>query len=197
MSNFLLRNPDCVLIHVPKTGGTSIRKGLWGAQYEGPCFGMIPDNWRSLFKFAFVRHPLQRFVSAFKMFTEGARGDPQWRLPEDARALTVEDFMDIVEDESVIYDERRRRFEEKIRHHAIPQTHPFNCLHLADHVARHEHYEEEVRAICRKVGFPLGTVPRMHVTTPLDWSELLRGPLLERVVHYYREDFAALGYTRP
>jgi hypothetical protein len=36
MSNFLLRNPDCVFIHIPKTGGSSIRNGLWLSRYEGP-----------------------------------------------------------------------------------------------------------------------------------------------------------------
>jgi len=42
MSNFLLRNPDCVLIHIPKTGGTTIRKGICGSNYEGPAFGEFP-----------------------------------------------------------------------------------------------------------------------------------------------------------
>jgi len=195
VSNFRLRDPDCVLIHVPKTGGTSIRKGIWGSNYEGPAFGEIPTGWAALFKFAFTRHPLQRFVSAWRMFTEGARGDPQWKLPEDARPLSLEDFMDIVEDERIIYDGRRRSFEEKIRHHTIPQTHPFNCLHLADHIARYEDYEREVRSICTRVGVPLDRVPHMHVTTPVHWSSILKGSLLERVKSYYREDLEALGYA--
>jgi hypothetical protein len=196
MSNFRLRDPDCVLIHVPKTGGTSIRKGIWGSNYEGPTFGEIPPSWASLFKFAFIRHPLQRFISAWKMFTEGARGDPQWKLPDDARPLSLDAFMDIVEDETIIYDERRRSFEEKIRHHTIPQTHPFNCLRQADHIARYEDYEQEVRLICQRVGVHLAQVPRMHVTTPVHWSTILQGALLERVRLYYQEDLEALGYAK-
>lgn len=194
MSNFRLRDPDCVLIHIPKTGGTSIRKGIWGSNYEGPCFGAMPEDWMPLFKFAFVRHPLQRFVSAWRMFTEGAKGDPQWSLPADARALTLSDFLDIVVDESILYDQRRSTFEEKIRHHTIPQTHPFNCLQLADHVARQEAYEQEVRLICARVGLRLDRVPRMHVTTPTHWSSVLEGSVLERVRAYYRQDFEQLGY---
>jgi hypothetical protein len=195
MSNFRLRDPDCVLIHIPKTGGTSIRKGIWGSHYDGPCFGEIPTDWLPLFKFAFVRHPLQRFVSAWKMFTEGAKGDPQWSLPADARPLSLEEFFKIVIDESILYDERRSSLEEKIRHHTIPQTHPFNCLHLADHVARYEAYDDEVRVICQRVGLQVDRVPRMHVTRPSHWSEVLSGPLLEQVCAYYRTDLEQLGYS--
>ncbi len=195
MSNFRLRNPDCVLIHIPKTGGTSIRKGIWGSHYDGPTFGTIPDDWMTLFKFAFVRHPLQRFVSAWKMFTEGAKGDPQWSLPRDHRALSLEQFIDIVTDDSIIYDERRSTFEEKIRHHTIPQTHPFNCLHLADYVARQEDYEREVRFICQRVGVDLSHVPHMHVTTPTHWSSVLSGSPLSRLMSYYQQDLSDLGYS--
>lgn len=38
MSTFLLKNPDCVFIHIPKTGGSSIRKGVWTGAI-GPRFG--------------------------------------------------------------------------------------------------------------------------------------------------------------
>lgn len=197
MSNFRLREPDCVLIHIPKTGGTSIRKGLWQSRYDGPTFGEIPDEWRHLFKFAFVRHPLQRLVSAWKMFTEGARGDPQWSLPTDARALSLAEFVDIVLDESIIFDGRRQTFEERIRHHTIPQTHPFNCLHLADHVARYECYDREVREICRRVGLAAPAPPRMHVTTAVPWHVALKGAELARLAAFYAEDFARLGYPVP
>lgn len=195
MSNFRLRNPDCVLIHIPKTGGTSIRKGIWGSNYDGPTFGSIPDEWMSLFKFAFVRHPLQRFVSAWNMFTEGAKGDPQWRLPPDFRPLSLDQFIDIVTNDAIIFDERRSTFEEKIRHHTIPQTHPFNCLHYADYVARQEDYESEVRLICDRVGVSLEQVPRMHVTTPMHWSGVLSGEALSRLTSYYHQDLVELGYS--
>jgi hypothetical protein len=195
MSNFYLRNPDCVLIHIPKTGGTTIRKGIWGSNYEGPAFGVIPDAWQGLFKFAFVRHPLQRCVSAWKMFTDGAKGDPQWSLPADAYSLTIEHFLDIVVDESIIYDGRRSRFEEKIRHHTIPQTHPFNCLAMADYIARHEHYDGEVKSICARLGLNVDAVPMMHYTASEHWSDVLHGEVLERCIAYYRTDLDQLSYS--
>jgi len=194
MSNFLLKNPDCVFIHIPKTAGTSIRKGVWEMNYEGPVFGEIPKEWEELFSFTFVRHPLQRFVSAYKMFTEGARGDPSWKLPVDARPLSIEEFLEIVLDENIIYEQKRRLFEEKIRHHTIPQTHPFNCLHLAKYIGRYESLDKDFHYICQQLGLNK-TLPKMHTTTPVSWQEILTGNVLDECIKYYKEDLEVLKYS--
>lgn len=196
MSNFLLRDPDCVLIHVPKTGGTSIRKGAWEKRYEGPVFGHIPDAWGGLFKFGFVRHPLDRLISAWKMFDEGAVGDPEWSLPPDHRPVSLEEFFAIVTDDTVIFDERRSSFEERIRHHAIPQSHPFNCLQHADFVGRFETFAEDASLVFAKVG-QTRPLPHMHSTTHLSWEAYLEGSLLAACCDYYRGDFATFGYNLP
>ena len=193
MSIFLLKNPDCVLIHIPKTGGTSIRKGLWKKNYEGPAFGRVPEDWHRHFKFAFVRHPLDRMVSAYKMFSQGAVGDVEWGLPKDARPLTFAEFVDIVTDESIIFDERRFTFEERIRHHAIPQTHPFNALGEADFVGRYETLDEDFRKVAARVGIT-GDLPLMHYTSRRPWQDFFTPETEKRSRAFYAEDFARLGY---
>ena len=198
MSNFLLRSPDCVLIHIPKTGGTSIRKGAWDKRVKGPRFGSIPEEWQGLFSFAFVRDPLDRFLSAYRMFTQGPAGDPDWSLPRDARSLTHAAFFDIVRDESIIHDERRSSFEEKIRHHAIPQTHPFNCLRQADFVGRFEDIDADFARIAKHVGLN-SDLPRLHVTAdaPVDPRSVLGAALADAVAGYYAEDYAFLDRELP
>ena len=192
MANFRLKSPDCVFIHITKTGGTSIRKGVWRSNYDPPAFGHMPDDWKHLFKFAFVRHPLDRFVSAYKMFTEGTKG-AWFVLPADARPLTVSEFIDIVLDETIIYDERRKSFEERIRHHAIPQTHPFNCLHHADFVGRFETLQKDFERVAVHLGLTC-QLPHMHYAQRGEWNEYLSGRDMERLVCYYAEDIARLGY---
>lgn len=194
MSNFLLKEPECVFIHIPKTAGTSIRKGVWKKRYEGPAFGEIPKAWERYFKFAFVRHPLQRVISAYYMFTEGAKGDKEWKLPKDARPLTLSEFIDIVIDESIIYDQRRKTFEEKIRHHTIPQTHPFNSLQFADFIGRYENIEEDFTHICDRLGID-EILPKMHTTRLVKWEDMLNGDDLEKCIKFYQQDFETLGYT--
>ncbi len=186
MSNFLLKDPDCVLIHIPKNGGSTIRRGLWNANYVGPEFGAIPDDWAGYFKFAFVRHPLDRLISAWRDFS-------QYRKFEGG----IEKFLDIVEDESIIYDERRKTMEESLRHHTIPQTHPFNCLSAADFVGRYETYLADLNQVLARVGKTADVIPAIRKTDRQPWTAYLKGEALARAVEFYDDDFAALGYEKP
>lgn len=195
MSNFRLTNPDCVLIHIPKTAGTSIRKGVWAGRVIGPpAFGTIPADWNDLFKFTFVRHPLDRFVSAWKMFAEGPRGDTQWKPAPDAYPVSLEKFFEIVTNEDIIYDERRRTFEERIRHHAIPQTHPFNCLKDADYVGRFENIDADFQEICARLNLK-AELPKIHCTQHKHWSEELSPGVIQKCYKYYEDDFVQLNYA--
>ncbi len=197
MSIFLLLQPRCVLIHIPKTGGTSIRKGVWGGRYEGPAFGSVPKEWGREFKFAFVRHPLNRLTSAYRMFTEGAIGDPSWNLPADARTLRFEEFLEIVLDDSIIFDHRRKTFEEKIRHHTIPQTHPFNALREADLIGRYERLQHDFSDIAARIGLNDSQLPRIHFTNSKPYTAYFNQRQLDRMVEYYKDDFEKLKYPLP
>ena len=126
MAAFLFPKAKCVLIHIPKNAGTSIRRGFFDGEYEGPVQGSIPEEWMQYFRFAFVRNPYDRLISAWKMFTKGME-ESVWKYPEDGNPnLTLEHFLEIAMDESIPFDfPKRDKFEVKLRHHAIPQTHPF------------------------------------------------------------------------
>ncbi len=200
MANFFLTSPNCVFIHIHKTGGQSIRHGVWGGvRPVEPAFGFIPDQWMSFFKFAFVRHPLDRFISAWKMFTEGSsdsrsrrgKGPQSLRVREQ---MTVEDFAAIVFDETILYDERRNTFEERVRHHTIPQTHPFNCLRFADFVGRFESIESDFDVVRKHLQI-FKPLPKLNYTVHAAWSEYLKGDLLNRCNAYYEQDMHELGYN--
>ena len=186
MSNFLLHDPDCIFIHIPKTGGSTIRRGLWKG-YDSPAFGHIPADWPDLFRFAFVRHPLDRFVSAYSDFTQigSYRG-------------SLADFAEIVMDDGILYDEHRKTLAERIRHHTIPQTHPFNCLSLAQEVYRFERFGDEIARLAARMDLNLGdALPHRRRTKHEGWESLLDATLRRRLVAFYERDFADLGYPLP
>lgn len=194
MSNFLFKKYRCVLIHIPKTGGASIRNGFFKGEYEGPALGMIPEEWEPCFKFCFVRNPFDRLVSAWKMFTSGM-SNTKWEFPGDAKPETgLRQFMDIVMDESIPYDSKKReRWDVKIRHHAIPQTHPFNCLHLADFVGRFENLRADFKKICDRLGIE-GELPHWNKTDHESYQKYFDAETRSLAEQYFAEDLKVLDY---
>ena len=193
MAVFGLRDPDCTFIHIHKTGGSSIRKGVWGKRYDKAYHGEVPEHLRDQFSFAFVRHPLDRFVSVWKMFSDGTHNHPDWKRPEDARPLSVEETFEIISDPDVIYDKRRSTFEEKIKHHAIPQTHPYNCLDAAKFVGRYERLNEDFARIAEILGIET-ELPHYNYTVRRSWQEEIPDRMIAPLREYYRDDFERLGY---
>jgi len=139
-----------------------------------------------MFKFAFVRHPLDRLVSAWADFYQLRKCH-----------LSFDEFMTIVLDETIIFDERRKTFKEKIRHHTIPQTHQFNCLFVANFIGRFESFEHDILNICSQLSFPMAAIPRLRQTQHSIWSHHLNGPTLSKAIAFYEQDFYKLGYALP
>ena len=195
MAIFHLRACDAVLIHIPKTGGSTIRFGIFGGDYEGPFYGDMPERWRPKFSFCFVRNPFDRLISAWKMFTTGME-DTLWRPPEDGdRTLSLEAFMNIVEDPKFGDGLERKTFEQKIRHHTIPQTDPINSFGWADFVGRYETYARDLDEVLRKVDWN-GDAPTPHMnrTDRGAYQSYFTPTLRRRAEAFYHDDLARLGY---
>ncbi|MDP2123847.1 MAG: sulfotransferase family 2 domain-containing protein [Parvibaculum sp.] len=186
MPNWLLKNPECVLIHIPKTGDSTIKRSIWNSRLDGPEYRALPAAWEPYFKFAFVRHPLDRLVSAWADFTQLRKFKG-----------TVDDFVGIVVDQSIGFDERRKTAAESIRHHTIPQTHPFNCLDRAEYVGRYENYVEDLNYVLERVGMTVTTYSAVRKTEHNGWRPVLSGETLTKAIAYYEHDFETLGYSRP
>ena len=194
MAVFLIKNPQAVFIHIPKTGGTSIRRGFFESNVEGPTHGSITPEWEELFKFAFVRNPYDRIVSAWKMFASGIQ-DSDWKHPNDEAGIDLKRFLQIVMDESIPYDGRRTTTPRKIRHHAIPQTHPFNCLQHADFVGRFETLDKDFQIVCERLGISSEGLPHWNRTQrSTNFMQYFDDDTLAIVNSYFADDFERLGY---
>lgn len=189
MSNFYIPEYDCVFIHIPKTGGLSIRKGFFNRQYNGPFKGKIPQRYAHCFSFAFIRNPYNRLISAWKMLTRDWQNLPQ---------LSLKDFLTIVTDESIGFrgGNTFKNYNVSVRHHTLPQTHPFNCLHLAKFVGRFENLEKDFEQICKRINCEYKPLPTINQSVyEKDIMEYFDQQTLDTVNNYYNNDFS-LGYTK-
>lgn len=77
---------NCIFIHIPKTGGLSLSQSLFGNRGGGhrtffsyyPIYS--PKEYQQYYKFAIVRNPWDRLVSAYFFLEEGGitETDQQW-----------------------------------------------------------------------------------------------------------------------
>jgi len=198
MGAFLIPEPRCVFLHVHKTGGASIRRGFFKGDIQGPANGYVPAEWKDLFIFGFVRHPLDRLVSAWKMFAIGME-NTSWENADDVHGISLREFLDIAQDETIPYDGERKTTKEKIRHHTVPQSAPFYSLAEADFVGRFERYREDFQIVLDRIGLPPGEIERLpHMNSTQrrsDYMHYFDPETLEIARSVYAEDFLRFGYS--
>ena len=94
-----------IFIHITKTGGTSIVRALgmgytlhrpWKT-YEVEC----PDIWKTYHKFACVRNPYDRLVSAYFYMLQLKKKEPRRETPEYVKKYDFNEFI------KFIYEEKR------------------------------------------------------------------------------------------
>lgn len=190
MSIFLNRHHNFVFGHMPKTGGSSIRghrsshtSGLfpfhqWSGRVTNP--DRVPRDWPMERSFIFVRHPIERFLSAVRYTGHDTPMDRLREIMEDPD-LDPNDLTSPVT---------------HLLHHIVPQTHPMHGLDRFTHVGRFEDFENELRRILGllEVNPPnIGEIPHVNRSRrpvpfeiSADDAEFLSG--------YYAQDFEVLGY---
>jgi hypothetical protein len=188
MSSFYIPKYNCIFIHIPKTGGLSIRKGFFEKDYIGPFFNRVPRKYRECFSFAFVRNPYERLISAFSMFNRG---------PKPLISINFTDFLNIVVDESISYRgaNPRKTPKQSIRHHTLPQTHPSNLLHAAKFIGRFESLEDDFKTICNTINAEFKELPQINASQhTTNYKDYFNQEQLNTINNFFANDFKELRY---
>ena len=139
----------------------------------------LPETvWRDYFKFAIVRNPYDRFVSACAMLN---RRNPDYLGRESAfmkRAIRV------------------RRFQQRalVRPQGDMLEDEAGDLGM-DFIGRYESLQQSFGEACRRIGIPEQPLARSNATDHRDYATYYDDELLRLVTDFYRPDFNSFDYA--
>jgi hypothetical protein len=193
MPIYRFKIPECALIRIPKTGSTSIVRGMLGGgkNVSEIVRGYYPKEWEGIFTFALVRNPFDRLISAYHMFKEiSVSTDEEEEMKNNLR---LDSMLDIVEDDSIAVIPAD--YLSTLRLHSIPMTSPYFCMEHADYIGRYEQFTEEYRKIAIRLGIQIYEIPHFRKTTRQHYSQYFTIRLRERVEEIFKHDFSTFGYS--
>ena len=186
-----LPNVDCIMVRVAKSASTSIIRSGFGVNAFELDFAMsLPDEWEDKFRFAFVRNPFDRLVSAFQMFQKHPSSVASG---VDRSALTLEKVLDVVEDDSI--DIYKEDYWGKLRQHAMPITHPHYRIEEVDFLGRYETLELDWRALCGLLSMDALPLGRLKDSGRVQhYSSFFDQRVRDRANEIFKEDLRMFGY---
>lgn len=188
-----------VFIHVPKTGGTSLRGVLGPDRMHNPEYAPVlegghrplpihlwarhirkgagEETWEQVFSFACVRNPWDRLVSLYRFRKR------RNQVPQQREFLPWLEGLDQVHDGGL-----------------TPQWDRLSCPDsgrlIVDCVLRYETLGRDFRALCGQLGIPPRPLPHQNAAgKPVDYREFYDDAARERVAALFGREIAFFNYT--
>lgn len=190
---------ECVFVHIPKSAGTSILKGLSNGDqiYRDHCnwFDFYRANkvkFSNYFKFTVVRDPFDRIVSTYEYLKKGGN---------QAEDLF---FMDLFALNNLTFEEFVLEYldEVKIHEHVLfkPQylfIFDYKYDLKVDFIAKFENIDADYALICNKLGIKKSKLVKENSSPrQLDVNCYKRKNVANRVASLYRKDYELLDYDK-
>ena len=188
---------EVIFIHIPKTAGISLYKGLFGCESFGHKTiryykkHLNKRQFRKCFKFTVVRNPYDRLLSAYNYLKKGGRG-VQSDLEYKSYLEEVKSFEDFVinwlgKDEIMIIE------------HFFSQSYFLKDQHdkiELDFIAGFEKLDEDFEALSNKlkVSSKLPNLNASEISLKKDFMSKYNPDMINIVNNIYREDFENFGY---
>ena len=183
-----------IFIHVPKTGGVSVRLPLFNKKIGPHTTAMrrreeLGQRYDELFSFAFVRNPWDRLVSTFHFLNKKGIGNrDDIILYKRYIEKYFGNFHDFVKYEN-------QNFEKIL--HARPQ-HEFICNKrgriIVNFVGRFEHLEKDFSYIGRWIGVQPQQLPHINKSDHKHYQEYYDDETKEIVAKLYKKDIEYFRY---
>jgi hypothetical protein len=189
-----------IFVHIPKAGGISTIKSLYGQQANGfghPTYERFvrlygKEKFDEYYKFTFVRNPWDRLFSGYNFLKEGGMNS----LDKNFSATVLKDF-DTFEDFVMKWCS-----EENINSwvHFIPQykyIYDKNENLVVDFVGRFENFNDDFEKVRSKleVGEPLKHLNKTKQKKENQYREAYSDEMRDKVYNLYKKDVELLNYS--
>lgn len=182
----------CIFIHIPKTGGTSIARSFIGenvGHYEWYLLKKVfGKDYDSYFKFAIVRNPWDRVVSAYHYYQSDKITDANkiWAQQSGILELDFENFI-------------RDALENAMDYHHFKTQCSFimdnNGKSMVDYVGRFEDLEEAAREVFSQIKINTQLEHFNKSQRKKDYRSYYNETTKSIIGRLYEEDIAAFSYS--
>jgi len=201
MNNFINISDTykCIFIHIPRTAGTSIKEVFKLPGRGHPTWQYFyreyPYKWNTYMKFAVVRNPWDRVVSAFtyakmwKSYWHNTRMGPH----PDYHVLQDKTFTECCE---ILKNKRSL-----LKHEAwFPQylwiTEVQNkILIVVDQILRYEELESEFSVLCKKLDLADIRLPKVNQSAREDYRKYYTEETMKIIEDLYATDIGLFKYV--
>ena len=185
----------CIFVHIPKTGGVSIAKALFGNLAAGHCtvsdhrFFFGDDAYDSMFTFAFVRNPYDRLVSAYDFLRQGGmtKRDRKWSEKNLTQYGSVNEFVEAwIRTENVdswVHFRRQADF--------VKGKHPIDV----DFIGKTENIKKDFKKVSAKIGH-YKELPHLNKSGKNKYFERLNKKSKKIINKKYKKDFELFSYKK-
>ena len=191
---FVNHKNNFVFVHIPKCGGRSIKKvfDLKLHDHRGLSeLGFVSTDYcpelaiEGLFKFAFVRNPWDKFVSAYEYLKRG--GIPRFDRPKTlAIKKDYPEFKDFVLAKHVW--EQWVFFQPQLNFITVDGS------IKTDFVGRFENFQNDFNFICDQIDHPRVKLPHVNATKHVHYTEYYDDQLIKVIERNFSEDIETFKY---
>lgn len=186
-----------IFIHIPKNGGISVEKALFKEKVGHTRLQLFqqydPDRFQEYYKFAFVRNPWDRLVSAYFFLKAGGRNPVDAQFSKDF----LSDFNSF-EDFVLSLENKRNRKTVLNWLHFRPQldfiVDKKGVISL-DYIGRFEVLEKDFDVLSRRIGIAASLSHENRSPRKKKYYEYYSKSMVEIVSKIYKKDISALGYS--
>ena len=147
-------------------------------------------HFESLYKFAFVRNPWDRLVSAYCHFQR-----EQKTLLREQNIHAMPEFTEWILGDNVGYDEEAGEFIRSIRRSQFDHLIDLNHQIVVDFVGRYERLAEDYELLCNKLELPHAALPhKRNSNRSSSYLQQYDADSRDLVADFYRRDIETFGY---